>query len=234
MVETARILNMASERSLVLLDEIGRGTSTFDGLSIAWAVAEHLHDGAGAHPRTLFATHYHQLTDLERDHPRVVNYHLTAREHAGGIVFLRKLLPGSTDKSYGIQVAKLAGVPQAVVDRAAQVLAAIEERHALDLAASAAAGAAGGLADGVPPSPVRAFTQTLLFSATQDGQAAAARVLDQLREADLDQMTPIQALEFLERLRALAGGPAADAASTRAVSSPAGAPARSKRAKGEK
>jgi DNA mismatch repair protein MutS len=229
MVETARILNMASDRSLVLLDEIGRGTSTFDGLSIAWAVAEHLHGGAGAHPRTLFATHYHQLTDLDRDHPRVVNYHLTAREHAGGIVFLRKLLPGSTDKSYGIQVAKLAGVPQAVVDRAAEVLAAIEERHALDLAASAAAGASGGdLAHAVPPSPVRAFTQTLLFSSSKEGQEAARQVLEQLREMDLDRMTPIQALEVLEGLRRTASGEGGGEPST-AVSAPSGAKARAKR-----
>jgi len=237
MVETARILNLATHRSLVLLDEIGRGTSTFDGLSIAWAVAEHLHDAEGARPRTLFATHYHQLTDLERDHPRVVNYHLTAREHAGGIVFLRKLMPGSTDKSYGIQVAKLAGVPQAVVDRAAEVLRAIEERHALDLAASAAAGGgdAHGLAGGVPPSPVRAFTQTLLFAQGADGQAAARRVLERLRAADVDRMTPVEALAYLEELRSLAAGPPPEAgggSASRASIAAAGRPARGKRAGG--
>jgi DNA mismatch repair protein MutS len=209
MVETARILNLASDRSLVLLDEIGRGTSTFDGLSIAWAVAEWLHGGSGAHPRTLFATHYHQLTDLARDHPRVVNYHLTAREHAGGIVFLRRLMPGSTDKSYGIQVAKLAGIPQPVLDRAGEVLRLMEEQHAVDLAEAAAGDARGGqgkMAFADPPSPVRAFTQSLLFAPDRSGQRTAEGVLARLKAADLDAMTPLEAMAFLAELRAAAAG----------------------------
>ncbi len=207
MVETARILNLATARSLVLLDEIGRGTSTFDGLSIAWAVAEWLHDGAGAHPRTLFATHYHQLTDLERDHPRVVNYHLTAREHEGGIVFLRRLMPGSTDKSYGIQVARLAGIPDGVLRRASEVLALMEEQHAVDLAESSA-GPRGerSLASADPPSPVRAFTQSLLFSPDRGGQDAARRVMERLKEANPESMTAIEARALLDELRSLATG----------------------------
>jgi DNA mismatch repair protein MutS len=206
MVETARILNLASDRSLVLLDEIGRGTSTFDGLAIAWAVAEWLHDGTAAHPRTLFATHYHQLTDLARDHPRVVNYHLTAREHDGGIVFVRKLMPGSTDKSYGIQVARLAGIPAPVLERAAEVLALMEEQQAVDLAAAGSqARSDRGLSSAHPPSPVRGFTQSLLFLQTKDGQDAGSRVLAQLKALNVEAMTPIEAFKALDELRKAAG-----------------------------
>ena len=124
MSETALILNNATERSLVILDEIGRGTATFDGLSIAWAVAEHLHDVLGA--RTLFATHYHEMVDLEHTHPAVSNWHVEVREWKDEIVFLRKVLPGPADKSYGIQVARLAGLPTPIIDRAKQILTHLE------------------------------------------------------------------------------------------------------------
>ncbi|MDO4954162.1 MAG: DNA mismatch repair protein MutS [Akkermansia sp.] len=124
MSETALILNNAGNRSLVILDEIGRGTATFDGLSIAWAVAEHLHDVIGA--RTLFATHYHEMTDLEQTHPAVSNRHVEVREWKDEIVFLRKVLPGPADKSYGIQVARLAGLPKPIIERAKQILTHLE------------------------------------------------------------------------------------------------------------
>ncbi len=113
MQETANILHTATSRSLVVLDEIGRGTATFDGLSIAWAVAEYLATSPTLRPKTLFATHYHELTDLADATPGVVNYHVAAREWKDGIVFLRKIVPGRSDRSYGIQVARLAGLPQA-------------------------------------------------------------------------------------------------------------------------
>ena len=124
MSETALILNNATERSLVILDEIGRGTATFDGLSIAWAVAEHLHDVIGA--RTLFATHYHELVDLQHTHPAVSNWHVEVREWKDEIVFLRKVLPGPADKSYGIQVARLAGLPEPNINRAREILTHLE------------------------------------------------------------------------------------------------------------
>ena len=124
MSETALILNNATDRSLVILDEIGRGTATFDGLSIAWAVAEHLHDELGA--RTLFATHYHEMVDLEHTHSAVSNWHVEVREWKDEIVFLRKVLPGPADKSYGIQVARLAGLPAPIIDRAKQILTHLE------------------------------------------------------------------------------------------------------------
>ena len=125
MNETANILNNATARSLIVLDEIGRGTSTFDGLSIAWAVAEHLHNGVGA--KTLFATHYHELTELAATMPRVKNYNVAVREWQDQVIFLHKILPGGTDKSYGIQVARLAGLPKEVLARAKEVLSNLEE-----------------------------------------------------------------------------------------------------------
>ena len=124
MSETALILNNATERSLVILDEIGRGTATFDGLSIAWAVAEHLHDVIGA--RTLFATHYHEMVDLQYTHPAMGNWHVEVREWRDEIIFLRKVLPGPADKSYGIQVARLAGLPASIIDRAKRILSHLE------------------------------------------------------------------------------------------------------------
>lgn len=125
MNETANILNNATPRSLVVLDEIGRGTSTFDGLSIAWSVAEHLHDAIGC--RALFATHYHELTDLERTRPGVLNLNVAVREWNDRIVFLRKILPGRADQSYGIQVARLAGLPDSIIARAKEILANLEK-----------------------------------------------------------------------------------------------------------
>ncbi len=124
MSETAMILNNADERSLVILDEIGRGTATYDGLSIAWAVAEHLHDVIGA--RTLFATHYHEMVDLQETHPGVSNWHVEVREWKEEIIFLRKVLPGPADKSYGIQVARLAGLPASIIERAKRILTHLE------------------------------------------------------------------------------------------------------------
>ncbi len=127
MTETARILNTASERSLVILDEIGRGTSTYDGVSLAWSVVEHLHDRIGC--RTLFATHYHELTELEQTLARVRNYNVAVREWHDELVFLHKIVPGPADKSYGIHVARLAGVPKEVVERSKQILARLEKDH---------------------------------------------------------------------------------------------------------
>ncbi len=124
MSETALILNNADERSLVILDEIGRGTATYDGLSIAWAVAEHLHDVIGA--RTLFATHYHEMVDLQVTHPAIGNWHVEVREWHDEIIFLRKVLPGPADKSYGIQVARLAGLPATIIERAKRILTHLE------------------------------------------------------------------------------------------------------------
>jgi len=125
MTETANILNNATPRSLIVLDEIGRGTSTFDGLSLAWSIVEHLHNQVGA--KTLFATHYHELTELAGRLPRIRNFNVAVREWNDQIVFLRKIIEGGTDKSYGIQVARLAGVPREVLERAKVILVNLEE-----------------------------------------------------------------------------------------------------------
>jgi DNA mismatch repair protein MutS len=125
MCETANILNNATQRSLIVLDEIGRGTSTFDGLSLAWSIVEHLHNQVGA--KTLFATHYHELTELAGRLPRVKNFNVAVREWHEQVVFLRKIVEGGTDKSYGIQVARLAGVPKPVLERAKEILNNLEE-----------------------------------------------------------------------------------------------------------
>jgi DNA mismatch repair protein MutS len=127
MQETANILNCATSRSLIVLDEIGRGTSTFDGISIAWAVAEYLHNTPAVKAKTLFATHYHELTDLELTMPGVKNYNVQVREKNDDVVFLRKIARGGADKSYGIQVARLAGMPHDVIERAREILGNLEE-----------------------------------------------------------------------------------------------------------
>jgi DNA mismatch repair protein MutS len=125
MSEAANILNNATRHSLIILDEIGRGTSTFDGLSLAWSLVEYLHNQIGA--KTLFATHYHELTELAARLPRLRNFNVAVREWNDQIIFLRKILPGGTDKSYGLQVARLAGVPKAVLIRAKEILSNLED-----------------------------------------------------------------------------------------------------------
>ena len=129
MVETANILNNATNRSLILLDEVGRGTSTFDGLSIAWAVAEYLHQLEGLRPKTLFATHYHELTELALTFPRIKNYHVAVREWQETVIFLRKIKPGPSDRSYGLQVARLAGLPEDIIKRAKEILFNLERQE---------------------------------------------------------------------------------------------------------
>ena len=133
MVETASILNQASKKSLIILDEIGRGTSTYDGLAIAQSVAEHIHNHPRLGCKTLFATHYHELTNLADTLPRVKNLHVSVSENKGEVVFLRNILPGGADKSYGIHVARLAGLPSNVITRAWSVLSDLETQNVLDI-----------------------------------------------------------------------------------------------------
>jgi DNA mismatch repair protein MutS len=185
MQETATILHAATHRSLVILDEIGRGTATFDGLSLAWAVAEHLASNARARPKTVFATHYHELTDLADALPSVVNFHVAAREFRDDIVFLHKIVPGRSDRSYGIQVARLAGLPRPVVDRASEILRSLEQDE---------------LQRGGRPSlsgqPASAQQQLGLFQA-----AADHAVVERLKHLDVDRLTPLEALTLLAELK---------------------------------
>jgi DNA mismatch repair protein MutS len=188
MQETANILNHATPDSLVVMDEIGRGTSTFDGLSIAWAVAEHLHDLHGTGVKTLFATHYHELTALSKTRSRVQNYNIAVKEWNDEIIFLRKLVEGGTNRSYGIQVARLAGIPQSVVLRAKHILYQIENGEHRHIGSPAGSENEGGRRAERTP------VQLDLFGA--GGNA----VLHQLRKLDIGNMTPLQALNFLDEL----------------------------------
>ena len=192
MRETASILREATRRSLVILDEIGRGTSTYDGLAIAWAVAEHLHEAVGC--RALFATHYHELTELAKTAPGVANYSVSAREHGDDVVFLHKLCAGAASRSYGVAVARLAGVPEGVVARAKAILSTLE---------------AGAALPSGQPSTLRGRSragspQLDLFAAARpvedDGSKAA---VDTLRAVDVDRLTPLDALALVAKLRAL-------------------------------
>jgi DNA mismatch repair protein MutS len=194
MQETANILYTATSRSLVVLDEIGRGTSTFDGLSIAWAVAEYLATNARARPKTLFATHYHELTDLADALPGVVNAHVSAREWKDQIIFLRKIVSGRSDRSYGIQVARLAGLPASVLTRAQEILAGLERDEASRGGRPTLSGAAGG-----PSTAQLGLFATAVQETTKQGE----KVLSRLEAIDVDNTTPRQALELLAELKRL-------------------------------
>jgi DNA mismatch repair protein MutS len=191
MVETAAILNQAGERALVILDEIGRGTATFDGLSIAWAAIEHLHETNRC--RALFATHYHELTALAAKLPRLFNATVRVKEWQGDVVFLHEVMPGSADRSYGIQVAKLAGLPGTVIGRAKSVLAKLEAQDRGSTART--------LADDLPlfATPSRAAAEV----AAETPAERLRRELDQIHPDDL---SPKEALEALYRLKAMLAG----------------------------
>ncbi len=197
MVEVANILNNATKRSLVILDEVGRGTSTFDGLALAWAIVEHLRAVVGC--RTMFATHYHQLTDLATRYDKICNMNVAVREWRDEIVFLHKIVEGGTDRSYGIQVARLAGVPDALVARAKVILADLEreEENLAARVASASGGspAGGAQSGGNPASAADKGRQLSLFAAPRSA------VEEELRRLELDQMTPLQALVKLRELQ---------------------------------
>ncbi|MCY3737237.1 MAG: DNA mismatch repair protein MutS [Gemmatimonadaceae bacterium] len=184
MNEASTILNNAGSRSLILMDELGRGTSTYDGLSLAWAVVEYLHDNGLVRPRTLFATHYHELTQLEDRLDRVRNVNVRVREEGDRVLFLHRLAPGPCDRSYGIHVARMAGMPGAVLRRAEEILAGLE-------AGDGASAGSGGRA--VDPSQMDLFGQ--------GSPPEASRLLQELRDLDLDRTTPMEALELLSRWR---------------------------------
>lgn len=190
MNETASIVNNLSERSLVLLDEIGRGTSTYDGISIAWSLVEHLHNHP-AKPKALFATHYHELAELETKLPRVKNYHITHRESGNRVIFLRTLAPGGSRHSFGIQVARMAGMPPVLVGRAEEVLAQLEEKNGGETEAGR----------GLKRVAKTAHFQLNIF----DGLAEDLRRIQQtLAETDINTLTPVEALLKLNELKGIA------------------------------
>jgi DNA mismatch repair protein MutS len=202
MSETSAILHNATRRSLVLLDEIGRGTSTYDGVAIAWAVSEHLHDQVGC--RTMFATHYHELMQLPEKLAHARNLNVAVRETDGGIVFLHRLEPGGTDRSYGIHVAELAGLPSTVVQRAREVLGTLETGHRVVPGV--------GAVDPDPAQPSLFDSAAAVTGNAGNGKSRALPDLTErekraialslhLRGLDPDTMTPIQALQELARIR---------------------------------
>lgn len=195
MNEVANILRNATKNSLLILDEIGRGTSTFDGMSIAWAVVEYISNSKVLGAKTLFATHYHELTELEGSLSGVNNYCIAVKEQGDSIVFLRKIVRGGADKSYGIQVAKLAGVPEPVIARA-KVL--VEELSAADITVRAkeiAAASAGNSPAVTRPDEVD-LNQMSLFDTVKEDD-----ILEELKSLDLGSMTPIDALNTLYRMQ---------------------------------
>jgi DNA mismatch repair protein MutS len=187
MQETANILNNSTSKSLVILDEIGRGTSTFDGLSIAWAVAEYLHDLRQHGVKSLFATHYHELTELAQTKPKVKNYNVAVKEWNDEIIFLRKLVPGGTNRSYGIQVARLAGVPGTVIERAKKILFDIENNKSIS-------------------DCPHIFADKETLSKKSQHQLDLFRkpdhvLIDRLKKIDISKMTPLEALNYLNQLK---------------------------------
>ncbi len=182
MIEAANILNNATTRSLLILDEVGRGTSTYDGLSIAWATIEYIHNNARLRARTLFATHYHELVELAASLPRVKNYNMAVTEEGGKVVFLRKVVPGGADRSYGIHVAQLAGLPRAVIRRAEQILQQLEEEQASRRDGS------GGEAEGAQALQLSIFGQS-------------SEIESELKNLDIDSMSPIEAINKLYELK---------------------------------
>ncbi len=182
MHETANILNNATPESLIILDEVGRGTATFDGLSLAWAIIEFLHDSPSRSAITLFATHYHEVTDLAKTRPRVANYNVAVKEWNDQIIFLRKVVPGAADKSYGIQVAKLAGIPRSVIHRAHEILSTLERKERAMVEETR----------GRAPASTRQLS--LFDSREQD-------VLSALRAMQIEALSPIEALNLLNELK---------------------------------
>ncbi|MBR9920561.1 MAG: DNA mismatch repair protein MutS [Bacteroidetes bacterium] len=198
MNETASILNNVSERSLILMDEIGRGTSTYDGVSIAWSIAEFLHTNQLAHPKTLFATHYHELNELANRFERIRNFNISVKEVSNKVIFLRKLVPGGSAHSFGIHVAKMAGMPRPILERAAQILTQLEgQRLTNEKGASEVGGPSTQNAD---PSEISNNLQLSIFETVDP---TAGKLREMLLDMDLNGMTPIECMLKLNELRNL-------------------------------
>ncbi|MBO4955968.1 MAG: DNA mismatch repair protein MutS [Muribaculaceae bacterium] len=197
MSEAAAILNNLSPRSLVLFDELGRGTSTYDGISIAWSIVEYIHNHPTAAAKTLFATHYHELNDMESDFERVVNYNVAVQENAGKVVFLRKLVKGGSEHSFGIHVAKLAGMPQQIVRRAGQVLANLESHYRADHS---------GADTPRPKAPSAGSADGVQLTFFQLDDPVLSQIRDELLRVDIDNLTPVAALTKLNDIKSILTG----------------------------
>jgi len=196
MNETASIMNNISDRSLILLDEIGRGTSTYDGISIAWSIAEYLHNNGQAAPKTLFATHYHELNELAKKFPRIKNYHVSTKEVGQKVIFLRKLVTGGSEHSFGIHVAKMAGMPRSIVERAAHILHQLEQKRVEN---------DGESIDGIKPNDVdpTAIPSNLQLSIFETVDPVAGQLKEALVDMNINSMTPIECMMKLNELKGL-------------------------------
>ena len=207
MLESAGILNNISDRSLVLLDEIGRGTSTYDGISIAWAMVEYLHNHPTAHAKTLFATHYHELNEMERMCPRVKNYHVAVREVNGQIVFLRKLERGGTEHSFGIHVARLAGMPQSIVSRAEAILQNLETVYGQNeiVPSKSLKERTKRAAQVVREATAQPAAPSMQLSMFQLDDPVLKQIRDEIKGLDINSLTPIEALNKLNEIKKITG-----------------------------
>ncbi len=208
MLESASILNNISDRSIVLLDEIGRGTSTYDGISIAWAMVEYLHNHPSALAKTLFATHYHELNEMEQMCPRVKNFHVAVKEMGNQIVFLRKLERGGTEHSFGIHVARMAGMPQSIIARADEILRNLEQVYGTnEIVPSRSLKERGrkSAAHAVREAVESAAPQNVQLSMFQLDDPVLVQIRDQIRDIDIDSLTPIEALNKLNEIKKITG-----------------------------
>ena len=195
MNEAASILNNMSKRSLILFDELGRGTSTYDGISIAWAIVEHIHEYGDIHPKTLFATHYHELNEMEKSFSRVVNFNVSVKDIDGKVVFLRKLARGGSEHSFGIHVAKLAGMPQSIVRRADEVLKHLEKANREnDECVARNLSSAADTAEGVQ------------LSFFQLDDPVLTQLRDEILDLDINNLTPMAALNKLHDIKSILTG----------------------------
>jgi DNA mismatch repair protein MutS len=204
MLESASILNNISPRSLVLLDEIGRGTSTYDGISIAWAMVEYLHNNGLGAAKTLFATHYHELNEIENMLPRVKNYHVTVKEVDNNIVFLRKLVRGGTEHSFGIHVARMAGMPRSIVSRAEAILGNLEKVYGSGEIVPSGAIKERGKKRAVAASAIETKDNIQLSMFQLDDPVLVA-IRDQIKGLDINSLTPLEALNKLNEIKRITG-----------------------------
>jgi DNA mismatch repair protein MutS len=194
MTEASNILNNVSPKSLVLFDELGRGTSTYDGISIAWAIVEYLHEHPKARARTLFATHYHELNEMEKNFPRIKNYNVSVKEVDGKVIFLRKLEKGGSEHSFGIHVAEIAGMPRSIVKRANVILKQLESDNA----------SVGSV--GKPTAEIASSREGMQLSFFQLDDPVLCQVRDEILGLDVNNLTPLEALNKLNDIKKIVSG----------------------------
>ena len=194
MTEAANILNNLSGHSLVLFDELGRGTSTYDGMSIAWAIVEYIHEYAKGRARTLFATHYHELNEMEKSFPRIKNFNVSVREIDGKVIFMRKLMPGGSEHSFGIHVAQLAGMPKSIVKRSEQILKKLE------------AGNNRGELKSAPTAEIAESREGMQLNFFQLDDPVLSQVRDEILGIDVNNLTPLEALNKLNDIKRIVKG----------------------------